>query len=197
MAIESPKAPLGYADYAALDDGRRYQLIEGELVLSPSPSPRHQNVVGQLYMLLQAHVLPGRLGKVFFAPLDVVLRADAPGTVLQPDVLFISRDRKDILTEKNVQGAPDLAVEVLSPSNARLDTVRKLGLYARYGVRELWFVSNEFDQLQVMKLGSHGAYGQPSLYKRGDTLTTDLLPGFTLAVDDIFLLADDEEDVLD
>ncbi len=133
-----PRGRLTYADYASLpDDGRRYQLVEGELVVMASPNTRHQLIVGEIYYRLRQHVDAARIGRVMVAPLDVVLDDH---NVLQPDVLFVSTERRGVVVPQNLRGAPDLCVEVLSPGTERLDRVRKLELYARFGVSHYWIV---------------------------------------------------------
>jgi Uma2 family endonuclease len=187
MATETPRPPLSYADYAAIDDGRRYQVVDGELIVTPSPNTFHQRALftlaGRLDSYLQAHPV----GEAFFAPFDVILRVEAPAIVVQPDLLFVSAERSAIVTEANIQGAPDLVVEILSPSNARLDTIRKLPLYAAAGVREYWIVHYQFDRIEVLRLDpATGHYGRPELYLASDVLTSPLLPGFELAVAALF-----------
>lgn len=126
------KGGLTYADYAALpDDGQRYQLVEGELLMTPSPTSWHPWTAGRFFTALTQHVESHVLGKVLFAPLDVVLDDQS---VVQPDILFISTMRASILHDAGVQGAPGLCIEILSPDSESLDRVRKLGLYARFGV---------------------------------------------------------------
>ena len=186
MALEQPARPLSYDDYAAIDDDRRYQVLEGELVVTPSPNRRHQRLVLRLARALADFADASGTGEAFMAPFDVVLRAERPATVLQPDVMYVTRDRADVVTAANVQGAPDVVVEVLSPSNARLDTVRKYRLYASYGVREYWMVPLEFDRIEVVRLGEDGAFGRPALFLPGDMLTSPVLPGFELAIGPLF-----------
>jgi Uma2 family endonuclease len=129
---------LTYADYAVLpDDGQRYQLLEGELVMTPSPSRWHQEVSRELEFRLLAHVREHDLGEVFDAPLDVTLD---DRNVVQPDILFVSKARAGILQGSRIIGAPDLCVEILSPGTERLDRVRKLELYARFDVTHYWIV---------------------------------------------------------
>ena len=129
---------LTYDDYVELpDDGRRYEIIEGVLHVSPAPSIRHQTATTELTTTLNVHVRSRRLGRVFTAPCDVVL---APISIVQPDVLYISRERLGVLTDANVQGAPDLVVEVISPSSSTRDKDTKRQLYAQYGVPYFWLV---------------------------------------------------------
>lgn len=129
---------LNYADLAALpDDGHRYQLLEGELVVTPSPSLRHQHVSRELEYQLLTHVREHGLGEVYHAPLDVTLD---DRSVVQPDIFFVSKERSGILRGERVIGAPDLCIEILSPGTEQVDRVRKLGLYARFGVAHYWIV---------------------------------------------------------
>ena len=129
---------LTYSDYAALpDDGRRYELHWGELSVTPSPGTRHQGAVIALGSLLFEHVRSRSLGKVFVAPTDCIM---TNVTVVQPDVFYIATDRLSIISERGIEGVPTLAVEVLSPSTARLDRNRKMKLYAEHGVPYYWIV---------------------------------------------------------
>ena len=129
---------LTYEDYVQLpDDGRRYEIIEGVLYVSPAPSMPHQYTVTRLTSLLDQHVYAGRLGMVLTAPFDTILSSFS---VVQPDILYISRARRHILTEANVQGAPDLVIEVISPSSTATDQTTKRQLYAQYGVPHYWVV---------------------------------------------------------
>jgi Uma2 family endonuclease len=185
MSLENPTHLLSYDDYAAIDDGLRYQVIEGELVLMTSPARRHQWIVPLIWQALHQYAKTAG-GAAYIAPFDVVLRAERPAVVLQPDVLFVLADRLQVISDANVQGAPDLAVEVLSPSNARLDTIRKLGLYAKYGIEEVWFVPQEFDRVETLRLQPNGHYAKPQLFVPGEDVTTPLLPGFAMPVSDLF-----------
>src|SRR5213593_2993003 len=127
---------LTYEDYVGLpDDGRRYEILDGELEVSPAPAPRHQGVSRNLLWVLHGHVWERGLGSVYCAPIDVIL---APTSVVQPDLIFIAGGRESIVTERAIEGPPDLAVEILSPWSDRRDRVAKAGLYARYGVRHYW-----------------------------------------------------------
>jgi Uma2 family endonuclease len=129
---------LTCADYAALpDDGQRYQLLEGELVMNPSPDAWHQRFSRELVIRLVAHVREHGLGEVLYAPLDVTL---GDRNVIQPDVFFISKERAGIRQGGRILGAPDLCVEILSPGTERTDRVHKLDLYARFGVTHYWIV---------------------------------------------------------
>jgi Uma2 family endonuclease len=147
----SARVILTYDDYAALpDDGHRYELYEGELVTMPSPRPRHQVVIGNLYMLMAEHVRDHRLGDVYLSPIDVILSRI---TVLQPDLVYVERARLGLVTERAIEGAPTLVVEVLSPSTDARDRGVKQALYARYGVPFYWIVDPEARTVQALRLG--------------------------------------------
>jgi Uma2 family endonuclease len=186
MALEQSAPLASYDDYAALDDGKRYQVVDGVLVLMPSPSFQHQEILGRLFMALSIFVRANPIGKVCIAPLDVVLRAERPAVVLQPDLLFISHERKAVITAPNVQGAPDLVVEILSPGTARLDLTRKKQLYAEYGVLEYWVVWPDVDRVEVYRSRESGSFGQPQILELSDVLDSPLLPGFSLPLAELF-----------
>jgi len=156
MATQLKRSGLTYQDYLDLpDDGQRYEIIEGELYVSPAPNIKHQRVSARLTYVLTAHSVRDRLGEVFTAPIDVKF-AD-PSTV-QPDILYISRERQGIITEQNIQGAPDLVIEIISPSSTRMDQEIKRDLYAKYGVRYYWLAHPQDQWLRAYELGADGQY---------------------------------------
>jgi len=136
------------------DDGNRYEIIDGELFVTPAPGTRHQRTLGRLYLLLGNYVSRHGLGELYFAPVDVVL---GRLTLVEPDMLFIHRSRSDVITEREVIAAPDLAVEILSPSTARTDRGRKRALYQERGVTEYWIVDCEQEQVEVWRPGAMAA----------------------------------------
>lgn len=139
-----------YADYLRMpDDGKRYEIIDGELALTPAPLIRHQAVSGNLLFTLYAHVKKHDLGQVYNAPVDVVLSST---DVVQPDLVFVSTSRMGIVTERAVQGPPDLVVEILSPSNKKRDNVLKTQLYAHYRVPNYWIVDPAAASLRELVL---------------------------------------------
>ena len=183
---ESPRGTMTYADYAVLpDDGRRYQLVEGELIVAPAPTTWHQLIQGEIYYRLRIHVDAKGLGHVLGAPLDVVLD---DRNVLQPDVLFVSNERAAVLERKNVQGPPDLVVEVLSPGTERLDRVRKLGLYGRFGAAHYWIV--DIDARAVEEYVLHGdVHRARSVTPFDEPFRPVLFPGFELRLGAVVLPA--------
>ncbi|MCZ7649556.1 MAG: Uma2 family endonuclease [Planctomycetota bacterium] len=175
---------LTYADYCALpDDGARYELLAGELVMmAPAPTPRHQKVVAGIAHRLTGHVESKRLGTVLFAPLDVILTEQE---VVQPDIVFISKAREGIIREKGIFGAPDLCVEVLSPSTREKDLTVKRELYTRHGVVELWYVDLEARRVELYRPREEPTKPQTYFYEK-DALVSPLLPGFELALEPLF-----------
>jgi Uma2 family endonuclease len=146
---------LSYADYARIpNDGRRYELHEGELSVTPAPSPKHQEVTLNLAVLLHAHARDRALGKVFVSPIDCIL---GDTSVVQPDIVFVEADRLDAISGRGLEGAPTLVVEVLSPSTAPIDRAVKLQLYARHGVPHYWIVDPESRTIEAHVLIT-GAY---------------------------------------
>ena len=146
---------LTYEDYAALpDDGRRYELHEGELSVTPSPGTRHQATLLNLAVVLHGHVRTAALGEVFLAPLDCIL---AQTTIVQPDIVFVDAARRSVISERGIEGAPTLVVEVISPSTGAIDRRRKLQLYARYAVPYYWIVDPPARTIEAHAF-AHGRY---------------------------------------
>jgi len=168
---------LTYEDYCLLpNDGKRYEIIEGELVVTPSPRRSHQKAVNNLIYYLNDFVKKTGLGEVYPAPFDVVFsRYD----VVEPDILYISKARASVLTDKNVQGAPDLVVEVLSETTAEIDRTTKLKLYARFGVQEYWIIDPEGCSAEVYRRKKK-RFEVAAKLQTADSLTTPLLPGFSV-----------------
>ena len=176
-----PKLKLTYEDYASLPDDERYELIDGELIPMPSPKKIHQRLILDLSWILRRLEEMG-LGELFIAPFDVIL---SRFNVVQPDLFFVSSARAHIITEDNIQGAPDLAIEIISPSTERRDRIVKRNLYARHGVGEYWLVDPYAKTITVLLLGANG-YDTRAVYGEGDILTSPALPGFALNLSELF-----------
>ena len=177
-----PRVKLTVADYLETPEGAAYQLMDGELILAAAPADKHQKIILHLATRLDQFVRSRNLGIIRFAPVDVVL---SDHDVVQPDLLFVSRDRDAIRTPANLQGAPDLAVEVLSPGTEGYDRGYKRELYARHGVREYWLVDPDLETIEVLTPGN-GGFIRYALYNRRETLTSPLLPGLAVALAAIF-----------
>ncbi len=173
-----------YEDYKSLPESevKRYELVGGELEMVPAPDWFHQSILRALFKLLDQYVEERGLGEVRFAPLDVVLSEE---DVVQPDLLYIARERLGLVREGAVQGAPDLIVEILSPATAQRDRTYKRTLYARHGVKEYWLVDPDSQTVEVLTLGARG-YRRAGLYQREATLESPLLPGLQIPLDQIF-----------
>jgi len=184
MTVVNPHIKFNYDDYCLMPEDRRYELIGGEFFMVPSPSVIHQRVAANLEAILREFVREKDCGEVLFAPLDVVL---SPEDVVQPDIMFISSERSNIITDANIQGAPDLVVEILSPSTAEKDRTIKKKLYARYGVRELWLVNTGAQVVEVFSL-EEGEEKPPRLYARSTRkpLVSPLLNGLSINLDLVF-----------
>ena len=171
-----------YADYLETSDDERYELLHGELVMAPAPLIDHQYVLNNLNIEIAIFVNEGNLGEVYSAPTDVVL---SDLNVVQPDLLFVSNERAHIITPDNIQGAPDLVVEILSPATAERDKIVKFELYAQHGVQEYWFVDLDARTITVFLL-NEGEFEEVDTYSEGETLTSPILAGFTFTLEGKF-----------
>ncbi|MBI3813553.1 MAG: Uma2 family endonuclease [Nitrospinae bacterium] len=138
-----------YKDYLLIDDDKRYEVLRGGLIMVPAPLTIHQRVSINLASAIQKFVKGKKLGDLFYAPTDVVLSEDI---VVQPDILFIDKERTDIIEEAAIMGSPDLIVEIVSPSSASYDTVEKRDIYEEYGVKEYWLVFPQEKVIEVLTL---------------------------------------------
>ncbi len=174
---------LTYQDFLLFpDDGLRHEIIEGEHYVSPAPSARHQRILLKLSHLMQTHLDTNPSGEIFFAPFDVLL---SEFNVFEPDLLYLSNERAHLLTSKNLQGAPDLVVEILSPSTRSRDEGLKRGVYERTGVREYWVIDPERDIVDVYRSAPSGTFKEPVRRPRTESLTTPLLPGLELPIEKV------------
>lgn len=156
--------------------GTRYELLDGELLVTPSPIPRHQLAVVRIAAALLDHT-DEHGGLALPAPMDVVFSDD---TVFEPDVLALAADHLDRVGDRWIFGPPDLAVEVSSASTRRTDLVRKRRVYEREGVPEFWFVDLDADQVHVYRLGDDGTYGSPDVVLADGEVTSAVLDGFRM-----------------
>jgi Uma2 family endonuclease len=171
-----------YEDYLLLPEDRRYEIIDGDLFRTPAPGTPHQRIVGNLYLRLREHVDDRRLGEVLISPCDVML---SPTDVVQPDVLFVAADRAAIIGEKFISAAPDLVVEVLSPSTEDRDRTLKMKLYARSGVRELWIADTKEKKIEVFTNSGDG-FREEAVFGSGTVLRSTLLSGLEIPIAEVF-----------
>ena len=181
--VVAEKTKLTYEDYAKTPEGDRYELIDGELIELTSPRIAHQRFLAKLYRFVSTFVEADQLGEIFIAPTDVVL--DDTNT-FQPDLFFVSNERADIVTPENIQGAPDLVVEILSPSTQSRDWGIKRDLYALHGVKEYWVASTYEERVWILILGEDGLYAVAAVYERDDTLASPTLAGLSLDLNAVF-----------
>lgn len=174
---------LSFEEFRQLPlDGKRYELIHGEVRMTPAPATRHQAVVQNLSGNLWSFVVKNKLGEVWTAPLDVRLGHD---TVLEPDLIFISNARAGIIQEDWIAGAPDLTVEVLSPRTAAYDRGAKLPLYTEAGVSEVWLIDPVAKTVDIFKRQDNKNVVHTVLAGE-QTLTSNLFPGWRLPLHDLF-----------
>ena len=182
MVTTERAVKLTYEDYCATPDDKRCELLNGDLMMVPAPNMRHQRVQRRLSYKLTQYIDDHALGELFFAPCDVVL---SNTDVVEPDILFISRKREHLLTAENVRGAPDLVIEILSPSTAERDLGYKHELYGRHGVLEYWVLDPMAETVAAHRQRD-GVLELTDTFGRADTLRTPLLKGLELQLDDVF-----------
>jgi Uma2 family endonuclease len=171
---------LTYADYLRFpDDGLRHEIIDGEHYVTPSPVTRHQRISRNLLHLMQTYLDSHPIGELFAAPFDALL---SEFDIVVPDLLFLSNERAGFLTSKNLQGPPDLVIEILSPSTKSRDQKLKRDLYERVGVTEYWVVDPEQDRVDIYRR-TGSSFGAPVSVPRTAVLTTPLLAEFELPLE--------------
>ena len=180
VKLEKKKA-YTYKDYERLPEGAPYQLIGGELVMTPSPVPYHQILIGRIFLKLSKYVEENSLGIVIFAPLDVYF---SNTDTYQPDIIFISKERLNIIGEKKIEGPPDLVIEILSPATAYYDLRTKKDVYEQSGVREYWIADPIQKTIEVF-VNKKGRFEPFSSAKGEGEVKSEILAGFSLALKEI------------
>src|SRR5712692_1862389 len=169
-----PQGSWTYEDYAALpENGQRYEIVNGVLIMAPAPSPDHQDITGEIFSYLRTHIKLAGLGRVFTSPIDVDLGTK---NVYQPDVVVVLNEHLDRVQEKKIVGAPDLVVEVASKSTAAYDRLTKHDAYARAGIAEYWMVKPASRTVEVMVL-EDGEYRSLGVFEGQATLPSRVAPG--------------------
>jgi len=174
-----------YEDYLLFpDDSRRHELIDGEHYMTPAPSTAHQRISLKVAHRVAAHLDRYPLGHLYTAPTDVVL---SNTDVVQPDLLFVSSARASIITTQNIQGAPELIIEILSEATRRTDEIIKRKLYERFGVQEYWIIDPELEIVKIYRAAAQGYRRVAELSREAnDVLFSRLLPDLLIPLNDIF-----------
>ncbi len=172
-----------YQDYLQLPEDKRYEIIDGDLfIMVPSPNESHQRILANIFNIVSNHVKKSKLGNIYFAPFDVLFSDE---DIVQSDIIFISHENKKIITKDNIKGAPDLIVEVFSPSTFKRDTGIKKKLYARHGVREYWIVDPERETVEVFLL--RGKEFEGRRYGVKDSISSTVIKDLNIEVKEIFV----------
>ncbi len=179
-----PQGSWTYEDYATLpDDGQRYEIVNGVLVMAPAPTPEHQSIAVRIAYYMFPHVDLAGIGRLLPSPIDVEL---GPKQVFQPDVVVILNAHLDRIAAKRIIGAPDLVVEVVSPSSGVMDRIAKYAVYAHAGVPEYWIVKPESRTVEVFVL-EDGEYRSPGIFTGRATLPSRVVPGLPVRVEQFFM----------
>jgi Uma2 family endonuclease len=182
-AYKLQKKVFTYQDYLDLpEDGNRFEVINGELIMVAAPNISHQFVSGNIYLALYNFVQKKQLGRILYAPADVVL---SKSNVVQPDILFISKENSSIITEKNIAGAPDLIIEIISPSSAYYDLLEKKELYATHGVKEYWIVEPKKQWIEVY-INQNGKFELDQRVEQTGIVRSIIVKNWTLNLDKAF-----------
>ncbi len=171
-------------DYKLLPEGAPYQLIEGELVMTPSPTTFHQIISGNLFGKMRDRVKEKGEGLVLFAPIDIYLDDE---NVFQPDLVFISKQRRDIIKDDGIHGAPDMVIEILSPSTAYYDIKKKYKMYEKFSVKEYWIVDPEMKGVELFSLTEQSKFLLSASLTEQGTVKSGILNGFEMTLEEIFL----------
>ena len=181
--VDKPRIKMTYEDYRETPEDTRYELIDGELILAAAPRMTHQRLQSRLGSRMEIFAEDTDAGEVYFSSTDVVL---SDTDVVQPDLIFISKERAHIITVEAVFGAPDLIIEILSPSTAARDMGYKRDLYELHGVKEYWMANVDSVWIRVLRLNAAGFFETVGTYGEGDEFESSALPGFRVNVSEVF-----------
>ena len=170
-------------DYKLLPEGAPYQLIEGELIMTPAPNPRHQIISANIFKRLSQFTDEKQAGMALYSPVDVYLEEE---NAFQPDIVFISKMRQDIIKQDGIYGAPDMVIEILSPSTAYYDIKKKFKVYERYGVKEYWIVDPKMKGVEIFIPTPKGEFELSSKCYETGVAKSILLAGLEIDLKDIF-----------
>lgn len=176
--------PATIKEYRELPEGSPYQLIEGELVMTPAPTPRHQRISSKLFKRIDAFVEKTSAGLLYYSPIDIYLEEE---NAYQPDIILVSTARKDIIKEDAIHGAPDMVIEILSPSTAYYDLRKKFRVYERSGVQEYWIVDPEMLSIEIYG-NEKGHFVQTARAEGEGEVESGVLKGLKVSVEGVFAL---------
>ena len=182
VMVRRENARFSYQDYQLLLEDKRYEILDGNLCMVSSPNTKHQRVSKKLLVALARQIEARDLGEIFVAPYDVVFSDD---NIVQPDMFFIAGGRVGLVGELNLQGAPDLVIEILSVGSRKKDLGTKKNIYARFGIGEYWIVDPDAETIEV-QIWSEIGYLRYALYAKSECLSSPLLPTVKLRLQDIF-----------
>ena len=192
MKVKEPAAnylaetkKYNYDDYLNLpEDGKRYEVINGELVMSAAPNTFHQTISNNIEDELRSFIKMSKSGKMFHAPVDVLI---SETNVVQPDIIYISKDRSDIITENNINGTPDLIMEILSPGSAYYDLLEKKELYEQFGLKEYWIVDPKKQRVDIY-LNVNQQFELNQRAESEGSVKSIMIKGFEISLESIFSL---------
>jgi Uma2 family endonuclease len=187
MNVANPNIRFTYEDYQSLPESmeKRYELLDGDIKMVPAPTTQHQFVSSNLEFIVHAFIKEQKLGYILYAPVDVVFGTGDGREAAQPDIIFVRRDRKEIIAEAEVLGPPDLIVEVLSPGTEARDRGYKMHLYGRYGVEEYWIVDPKEETLDLFRVVDE-SYRRVCHCCKDDRFSSSLFPGLTIELREVF-----------
>lgn len=181
--IITKEKPRNIKDYKLLPEGAPYQLIEGELIMTPAPNPLHQLISGNIFKKISKFVDEKGLGIVLYSPVDVYLDEE---NAYQPDIVFIPKERSKIIKEDGIHGAPDIVIEILSPSTAYYDIKKKFRVYERSSVKEYWIVDPEMKSIEVFSLKADGEFELISKAYETGSVKSKFIVGLEIETKEIF-----------
>ncbi|MBS4028962.1 MAG: Uma2 family endonuclease [Ignavibacteriales bacterium] len=179
----TPSIRLTYEDYCEFpDDGKRYEIIDGELFMAPAPITAHQRASIHLEYYIFEFLKNHPIGEVFHAPCDVLL---SQSDIVEPDIFVVLKENEHIITSKNIDGTPDFIVEILSPYNRRMDLKRKRALYEKFGVKEYWIVDTEMETIQKLVLKEQQLV-DGGIFEAEQKISSEVISGFEIDVKNVF-----------
>ncbi|OGV97891.1 MAG: hypothetical protein A3I04_02840 [Nitrospinae bacterium RIFCSPLOWO2_02_FULL_39_110] len=182
LSTKSTPDRYTYKDYLLIDDDKRYEILRGGLIMVPAPFTIHQRLLIRLSVIFSNFIKEKKLGEMLVAPTDVVLAED---TVVQPDILFINKERLDIIKEAAIMDSPDLIVEIVSPSSASYDTVEKRDIYEEYGVKEYWLVFPQEKVIEVLTL-ENNIYREFCKGRKTGVVRSKIIVGLEVDLKEVF-----------